>query len=256
MDVGAQLRTSREARGLSIAAVAHATRVQPRILAAIEQNDIAVVPPRPFGRGFVRAYARELGLDADAITRDYFGQFAPPEPLPSAAEQSQARESFHWSASLPRWPVAAALGAVVLIVAFAVRGSSPPSTHGVEADAVGTSGTSAPAAAPEDAAPAVPPRAAAAAVPAPAPPAANLTVVISATRRAWVSARSDGRRSLYQFVVPGSPQTLTGTRDITLRVGDAGALRLTINGRDAGPMGRSGEVRDLRVTPATAATVR
>jgi cytoskeletal protein RodZ len=265
MDVGAQLRTSREARGLSIAAVAHATRVQPRILAAIEQNDIAVVPPRPFGRGFVRAYARELGLDADAVTRDYFGQFAPPEPLPSAEEQqSQSGESFHWSASLPRWPAAAALGAVVLIVAFAVRGSSPPAPPGVApsappgvaADAVGTSGTSAPAAASDDAAPAVPPRAAAAAVPAPAAPAANLTVVISATRRAWVSARSDGRRSLYQFVVPGSPQTLTGTRDITLRVGDAGALRWTINGRDAGPMGRSGEVRDLRVTPATAATVR
>jgi hypothetical protein len=152
--------------------------------------------------------------------------------------------------------VAAALGAVVLIVAFAVRGSSPPAPPGVAADAVGTSGTSAPAAASDDAAPAVPPRAAAAAVPAPAAPAANLTVVISATRRAWVSARSDGRRSLYQFVVPGSPQTLTGTRDITLRVGDAGALRWTINGRDAGPMGRSGEVRDLRVTPATAATVR
>jgi cytoskeletal protein RodZ len=259
MDVGAQLRTSREARGLSIAAVAHATRVQPRILAAIEQNDIAVVPPRPFGRGFVRAYARELGLDADAVTRDYFGQFAPAEPPPSPAEQSETPESLHWSALLTRWPFPAALAAAVAVViiamAFAIRGSSPSPSVPEAPPAIGTSGASAPAAATGDAATAASPAVVAAAPPA-ASDAANLTVVITATRRAWVSARSDGRRSLYQFVLPGSPQTLTGSRDITLRVGDAGALRLTINGRDAGPMGRSGEVRDLRVTPATAAAMR
>ena len=77
MSIGAQLRASREARGLSIDAVAHTTRVQPRILAAIERDDVRAVPPRPFGRGFVKAYAREIGLDGDQTTRDYFAQFAP-----------------------------------------------------------------------------------------------------------------------------------------------------------------------------------
>jgi cytoskeletal protein RodZ len=258
MNVGAQLRTSREAKGLSIDSVAHTTRVQPRILAAIEQNDIAIVPPRPFGRGFVRAYARELGLDADAVTRDYFGQFAPAEPPASPGEQSEAPEPLPWSAALRRWPLAAAAAAAVLAIAFATRGSSPPAPVSEPSPAIGTSGTAAPAPASGDGAAATAPLAPSAptTAAAAASPAADLTVVITASRRAWVSARSDGRRSLYQFVLPGTPQTLTGSRDITLRVGDAGALRWTINGRDAGAMGRSGEVRDLRVTPATAAAMR
>src|SRR5919108_234891 len=91
MNIGAQLRSSREAKGLSIDALAHTTRVQPRILAAIERNDVSAVPPRPFGRGFVRAYAREIGLDPEQTARDYFAQFAPvtatagastPRPIP------------------------------------------------------------------------------------------------------------------------------------------------------------------------------
>src|SRR6478609_6459322 len=82
MSIGAQLRAAREARGLSLDAVSRTTRVQPRILAAIERDDVAAVPPRPFGRGFVRAYAEEMGLDGDQVTRDYFAQFAPPTPVP------------------------------------------------------------------------------------------------------------------------------------------------------------------------------
>jgi cytoskeletal protein RodZ len=262
MDVGAQLRTSREARGLSIDAVAHTTRVQPRIIAAIEQNDITVVPPRPFGRGFVRAYAREVGLDADAVTRDYFAQFAPVEPPAPPEEPSEVRERLPWTAAAARWPLAiAAAAAVLAIVTMAlVRDSSPPRSDADAPTAIGTSGSSAPGPASGDETRAVQPVATSAPAAADAPPAAspagNLTVVISATRRAWVSARSDGRRSLYQFVLPGSPQTLTASQTITLRVGDAGALRWTINGRDAGTMGRAGEVRVLRVTEATAAAMR
>src|SRR3982751_1455936 len=77
MSIGAQLRASREARGLTLDAVSRTTRVQPRILAAIERDDVAAVPPRPFGRGFVRAYAAEMGLDAEQITHEYFARFAP-----------------------------------------------------------------------------------------------------------------------------------------------------------------------------------
>ena len=95
MSIGAQLRASREARGLTLDAVARATRVQPRILAAIERDDVAAVPPRPFGRGFVKAYAAEMGLDPEQITHDYFARFAPPEPtdvpLPGLVGQAPAR---------------------------------------------------------------------------------------------------------------------------------------------------------------------
>ena len=75
MDTGARLREAREARGLTVDALARITRVPPRLLSAIERNELTVIPPRPYGRGFVRAYAAEVGLDPDEIVREYFGRF-------------------------------------------------------------------------------------------------------------------------------------------------------------------------------------
>ena len=65
MDIGAQLRTARETKGLSIGTLAQRTRVPARTLAAIERNDQSAHPPHPFGRGFVRNYAEEVDLDPD-----------------------------------------------------------------------------------------------------------------------------------------------------------------------------------------------
>ena len=76
MDIGEQLRHAREARGLSIDALSKSIRVQPRILSAIEQNDCATIPPRPYGRGFVRTFAMEVGLDPESTVREFFSQFA------------------------------------------------------------------------------------------------------------------------------------------------------------------------------------
>jgi flagellar biosynthesis protein FlhG len=58
---GDTLRRFREARGLSLQALA--TRLRILCLAAIEREDFGAVPPEPFIRGFVRSYAEALGID-------------------------------------------------------------------------------------------------------------------------------------------------------------------------------------------------
>lgn len=63
---GAYLRAVRDHKGLSIAQVADATRVRRSYLSAIEEGDLSPLPSRPFAIGYVRAYARALGLDGDA----------------------------------------------------------------------------------------------------------------------------------------------------------------------------------------------
>jgi cytoskeletal protein RodZ len=64
-DIGAQLRTTREARGLSLEQVAAETRIPQRHLVAIEANDFAKLPGRTYAVGFTRTYAKMLGLDPD-----------------------------------------------------------------------------------------------------------------------------------------------------------------------------------------------
>jgi cytoskeleton protein RodZ len=240
MDVGAHLRASREAKGVSLDSLAHTTRVQPRILAAIERNDVSAVPPRPFGRGFVRAYAREIGLDPDQTARDYFAQFAPVVVDPPPAPPPPVSRPLTFPRRVPA--SAGVLVGIVLIVgiigvAMRPRPASPPVVRDAVAPTTGA-GTPAPVAdstpAPADT------RAGAAASP--------LTVTIVASEPCWITASADGKRVLYRILQSGAAETLTAQRSVVIRAGNAGALRWRVNDRAEMPFGKAGEVRTVRVT--------
>jgi hypothetical protein len=57
---------------------------------------------------------------------------------------------------------------------------------------------------------------------------------------------------VYRTLQPGERETLRGREIIAVRVGDAGAIRVQVNGGPASVMGPSGAVRSTRVTPETA----
>jgi cytoskeletal protein RodZ len=255
MDIGAQLRAAREAKGLSISSLARIVRVQPRILAAIELNDVSSIPPRPFGRGFVRAYAEEVELDPERTVHEYFAQF-PSTPAAAATPGTTLRKagtslqaSSHWAG------LGSAVAILLLIVAAAVVLGRRAGDATNESRAVGTSGaaptTPADAAAPAKAPPPDP-------APTNTPPAGSspLTLTFDVSRTCWVTASADGQRLLYRLVEPGDRQTLTAARELTLRFGDAGAVAMALNGRQIAPLGGDGQIRDLLVTPETAASLR
>jgi cytoskeleton protein RodZ len=255
VDIGAQLRSSREARRLSLEALARMTRVQARILAAIEHNDATAIPPRPFGRGFVRAYAKEVGLDPDQTVRDYFEQFAvaPPDPHPAPEiTASPAREV----APRAPWPVAAILTVVVLVVTgFLLFRQSTRTTS--DTGVVGTSG----ATTPRSESPSEPVRQPVDRGNAPAQPPARapshpIDIVISATAPCWVTASADGKRVIYQLLKAGDRFPLQAASNVSILAGDAGALTWTINGRNAGTFGVPGVIRTVTVTPANVASIR
>lgn len=60
---GEILRTAREAQGLSLSDVSLHLNLSERVLAQIEQSDFSGVSGHTFARGYVRAYAKLLGLD-------------------------------------------------------------------------------------------------------------------------------------------------------------------------------------------------
>jgi transcriptional regulator with XRE-family HTH domain len=68
---GEQLRQAREERRLAIEAVSGATRIAVRHLNALERSDLGALPPGPFGKGYVRAYAQFLGIDPEPILEAY-----------------------------------------------------------------------------------------------------------------------------------------------------------------------------------------
>src|SRR5207245_8898487 len=68
---GEELRREREIRGISLKEISDATKISKRFLEAIERNDHKTLPAPVFTRGFVREYARYLGLNADEIVNRY-----------------------------------------------------------------------------------------------------------------------------------------------------------------------------------------
>lgn len=254
MDIGAQLRLAREGKGLSIGTVAERIRVPVKTLAAIERNDQSALPPHPFGRGFVRAYADEVDLDADRLAREYFAQFPSPPPVPNHAPLSREPVEPLWQPP-SRWVGMATAVSVLLVVVAAAVVLGRRSERAPEPETVGTMGA-APAtpatgvAAPADHNTAVEP------AHTPAAPAAPVTVVLSLTGASWVGVTADGERVLSRTLQPGERHTLTAAREMTLRFGNAGAVRWTINGREAGTPGADGEVRNVRINPDNASTVR
>src|SRR5215471_588531 len=68
---GANFRKAREAAGLPLEKIATETKISTRFLTAIESESFQLLPGGIFNRGFIRAYAEYLGLDANQAVADY-----------------------------------------------------------------------------------------------------------------------------------------------------------------------------------------
>ncbi len=73
--LGEGLKAARESSGRTLEQLADLTRVRQEYLRAIEQNAWTSLPSRPFTLGYVRAYARVLGLDEQAAGDRFKAEF-------------------------------------------------------------------------------------------------------------------------------------------------------------------------------------
>ena len=82
--VGLQLKQAREQKGLSDSDVAHAQHLRPAVIQAIEAGEYGQVDSELFLKGYVRAYARQVGLDDNKVIADLDREL---EPLRQKREQ-------------------------------------------------------------------------------------------------------------------------------------------------------------------------
>ena len=77
----------------------------------------------------------------------------------------------------------------------------------------------------------------------------NLEVVLRPSRECWVAAGADGASLFARTMIGGEERTVRAERNLVLRIGDAGAMVLFINGERTAPLGADGQVVTIRVTP-------
>jgi cytoskeleton protein RodZ len=86
-------------------------------------------------------------------------------------------------------------------------------------------------------------------VPPPAPPAdATVHVQIVADEAVWILARTDGKYAFSGTLSPGDSRTVDGVKDVVLRLGNAGGVSISLNGKPVGSVGPKGQPRTLQLT--------
>jgi hypothetical protein len=126
-----------------------------------------------------------------------------------------------------RIPPAALVAAVLVIAAvafFALRGSD-------DTDQTGAAAVETPAAPPQPAPQPAP-------VATPPPPRAE----ISTLRQVWVRVMVDGQKMIERELPPNTRIPLDPAAQFVVRAGDAGAVRVAIDGKDQGLIGADGQV--------------
>lgn len=89
---GERLRREREMRGVSLDDIAVATKIGTRLLRALEEENFELLPGGIFNKGFVRAYAKYLGMNEEEAVADYLQAAGESNPDPRViAEQNSGR---------------------------------------------------------------------------------------------------------------------------------------------------------------------
>ncbi|MBU0703529.1 MAG: DUF4115 domain-containing protein [Chloroflexi bacterium] len=251
--VGVWLRQAREARGSTLKEAEEAIRIRVRFLEALEAWDLAAFPGGDVQiRGFLRIYARYLGLPADEVLARYSGA-RPVGSAPSGAMTSRSAPGLATSrprpapvvTSRPRWMNAETLiiACILLILLPTIgvggwyfivrRGGAEETVAPAAATAPVEGGSSSTPVAPQTS-PLVTPTF-------PVNPDGGVTLALEASEHVWVRVTADDTLIFEGMLIPGQAETWTGQELIIVDTGNGAGLLVTVNEQPQGRMCGRGE---------------
>jgi len=213
---GTWLRRQREVRGVELRDIAERTKISLRYLEAMEEDRFDILPAPVFAKGFLREYARHVGLSPDEVVNHFLAAHEPPpgEPEPMPAREGSVAARSWMQVVLLALAGLLLLGLVALLGYWAERrrertvAEQPPSI----------------------AAPLTP------ATTAPPPPAerqaAPLELTLDFVEDCWVELVIDGSRRLAELRVQGESLQVQAQQSIQLvKLGNARGVQAQLNGK-------------------------
>ncbi|MBC7236136.1 MAG: helix-turn-helix domain-containing protein [Chloroflexi bacterium] len=302
-ELGKRLREARESKGLTLEQVEKLTHIRRPFLQALEEDRLDDLPDDVYARGFVRNYARFLGLEAEELVAAYRERKGlPNQDVPVVLNEPLLRVrpsiwsilflalmivlviavvgwyGYHrfWLGQEPRLPWISSPTPPLALPTTPPAGL--PATAGspsVESRPPLASATDTPTQQTEQGTTSVPPTSTSTrAAPIPptqtppptpvvrprtatptlverptATPIQGVLVEARAVADTYILVTVDGERIAEKILKPGESDVWQGRQSVSLRIGNAAGIRLTVNGVDAGPLGNQGQVIDLLYTP-------
>lgn len=115
LSIGNALRNAREARGETLLDVAHSLKLAPKQVEALELERFDLLPGRAFVRGFLRNYARHLGLDGDRLVGRLADSSAGTAPSVDLSPPKNARGTLPTGSAAPAKAPRSILAFIVLM---------------------------------------------------------------------------------------------------------------------------------------------
>jgi cytoskeleton protein RodZ len=242
---GISFKKAREHRGLSFAQIADETRISTRFLEAIENEEFDLLPGGIFNRGFIRTYAQRVGLDPDAAVKEYEQLLKVQQPEQTIAASAQAPKDSKPDKNF--YPVAIGVLVLAIIVFYVV--THEPGAPAVVPTPPQVAGTQ-PA---QEVPPPAPLTSSVSAAPEPESVPAPTTAIaldIEAVNQTWIKVNADGSNvSPGEILEPGDSRHFSADTSLNLIVGNAGGVNLKLNDQPMKAIGKSGQVREIKVTP-------
>jgi len=265
---GARLKQERERRKMELQDVANSTKISVRMLQALEEDRFDRLPGGIFNKGFVRAYARHLGLDEAQTLADFLAASSPSEPAENpdhvvaaiAAQAAVTRPKRPGGAERVPWGKLA-FALLLVAVGFALWGSYSREVHSEQVSAKRHSSSAQASGAP--AASSIsgqamksaehPPLAASAGEIIPSPSPASLaptagdafTVLIRASDDSWLTITADGQAVMNDTLAAGAEKSVSARKSLVVKAGNVGGLDFYFNGKKVSFPGEDEEVRTL-----------
>jgi cytoskeletal protein RodZ len=245
---GERLKRERELREVTLEEITSATRIGPRFLEALENEDWEKLPGGVFNRGFVRSVARYLGLDEEALLAEY--DLAHGTKISTANDHPENRIP-----SPPKWVTAAIVLGILVVLGGLVAGGIYGWKYYVAHHSLKQSqqeGTPVlPQPAPENLPATPPPSTAPPGVPSPT----TLDLFVSAGSATHLLVQSDGNVVFDNDLTAGENRHFTASEGFQVTAADSSAVLLELNGQAMPPLGvpsASGTIKlsrkDLRQT--------
>lgn len=256
---GDRLQREREMRGITLEEIAEATKIGTRSLRALEEQDFDKLPGGIFNKGFVRAYARYLGLDEEQAVADYLTALNEAQAAgkttrqePGANDVSPERDIFLPEVEesepmrLPLGPIAA----VVVVAVLLFSGWKYYSKNGLPSFARvrAAAKTSQPAAKPAAKAPA--PADVSRPVTNPAPAVDGFVVRVKAREECWISIVADGKQVVAAVLSKDSEKSVHAQQSVVLKLGKATGFEVFYNDKLVPALTPDGKVKTMEFNPA------
>lgn len=234
MSVGAALAEARERAELTVRQLSERTHIREGVIESMERDDFSVGDF--YARGHIRAVASALGLDPDDLVRQYDQEHADGRgPVRASAVfkgdllRERARRASGWTMA-----VGVALAVVVVFVIVRILGGSGGEKTGQTAARLPVTAPHAQAGderrhekktIEEAVAPGL------------------VVVKVTARKPAWINVKDAEGKSIFQGTLPEGKTTTYSAKDkVRMVIGDAGAVRLEVNGKDLGTPGKDGQM--------------